>query len=152
MAGVYATADLQGLAPAIARLNAIGDQRRVGEGLAQIGGLIESQTRRRFDERTAPSGEAWAPWSEAYRLGRRKGQTLLVASGAFRDSMAWDLSGDELRVGSNMVFAALHQEGGTDDMPAGAAAVPARPFLGVSDDNAREIEEALADWIEGGFQ
>jgi phage virion morphogenesis (putative tail completion) protein len=152
MTGIHVTLEAEGLTQAMAALNSLGDPRRVGEGLAQIGGLIESQTRRRFDERTSPDGEAWSPWSDTYRLSRRHGQSLLVASGAFRDSVAWDLSGDELRVGSNMVFAGLHQDGGTGDMAPGPAAVPARPWLGVSDDNAAEIEQALADWIEGTLQ
>lgn len=152
MSGAFVTTTLEGLQPVLARLNAVGDPRRIGEGLAQIGGLIESQTRRRFDERTSPDGDPWAPWSKGYKKKTGKAQTLLVATGAFRDSMAWDLNGEELRVGSNLVYAALHQFGGTDDMAPGPAAVPARPVLGVSDENAREIEEAMADWIEGGFQ
>lgn len=152
MAGAFVTHELQGLETVLARLNGLGQPRRVAEGLANIGGLIESQTRNRFDERTSPEGEAWTPWSDSYRMSRKKGQTLLVASGAFRDSMAWDLTGEALRVGSNMVYAALHQDGGTSDMPPGPAAVPARPVLGVSDENAREIEIAMSDWIEAGFQ
>lgn len=152
MAGAYVTSSLEGLEPVIARLNGMGDARRTGQGLANIGGLVESQTRARFDERRSPEGESWTPWSEGYRSTRKKGQTLLVATGAFRDSIAWDLTGEELRIGSNLVFAALHQEGGSSDMAPGPAAVPARPYLGVSDANLREIEDAMGDWIEGLMQ
>lgn len=152
MAGAHVTFELAALQPILGRLNALGQPRRMAEGLASIGGLVESQTRARFDERTSPEGDAWTPWSEGYAATRKKGQTLLVASGGFRDSIAWDLTGDALRVGSNMVFAALHQEGGTDDMAPGPAAVPARPWLGLSDDNVVEIEEAMADWIAGVLQ
>lgn len=134
--------------PVLGWLNALGHPRRRAEGLASIGGLIESQTRRRFDERRAPDGAAWPSWSPAYASTRRAGQTLLVASGAFRDSVAWTLSGDALTVGSNLVFAALHQEGGSDDMAPGPAAVPARPWLGVSPDNIREIQDVIGDWLQ----
>ncbi|QQQ17750.1 phage virion morphogenesis protein [Brevundimonas vitis] len=152
MSGAYVTQDLEGLAPMLARLNGLGDARRLGEGLANIGGLIESQTRERFDIRETPDGDPWAPWSKAYGETRKKGQTLLVASGAYRDSYAWDLTGDELRVGSNMVQAALLNFGGTEDMAPGPAAVPARQHLGLSADNIAQIEEAMGDWIEGMAQ
>lgn len=152
MSGAFVTTEMVGLDAVLDRLNALGQPRRIAEGLANIGGLIENQTKARFDERRAPEGEAWAPWSETYAAGRHKKQSLLVASGAFRDSIAWDLTGDALRVGSNMVFAALHQFGGTDAMAPGPAAVPARPLLGLSRENIDEIEDAMADWIDGVLQ
>ncbi|MEC7797340.1 MAG: phage virion morphogenesis protein [Pseudomonadota bacterium] len=146
---VHVTTELEGLQPVLALLNGLGNPRRVAEGLAGVGGLIENQTKARFDERTTPEGEAWAPWSDAYAATRKKGQTLLVASGAYRDSYAWDLTGDALRVGSNMVQAAILNFGGTDDMAPGPAAIPARQHLGLSDANVVEIEDAMGDWIEG---
>ena len=135
--------------PVLGWLNAIGNPRRIAEGLVSIGGLVESQTRRRFDERRAPDGTPWAPWSESYRETRKAGQSLLVATGAFRDSVAWNLTGDELSVGSNLVHAAIHQEGGTSDMAPGPAAIPARPWLGLSDDDVAEIQDVMGEWIQG---
>jgi phage virion morphogenesis protein len=149
MSGAYVTSDLEGLAPMLARLNALGNPRRVVEGLANIGGLVESQTRERFETKVSPEGDAWEEWSERYALTRKPGQSLLMATGAYQDSYAWDLTGDALRVGSNMVQAALMNWGGTDDMAPGPAAVPARQQLGLSDDNIRDIEDAMGDWIEG---
>lgn len=146
---VHVTTELEGLQPVLAMLNGLGNPRRLAEGLANIGGLIENQTKARFDERTTPEGEAWAPWSDSYAATRKKGQTLLVASGAYRDSYAWDLTGDALRVGSNMVQAAILNFGGTDDMAPGPAAIPARQHLGLSDADGVEIEDAMGDWIEG---
>lgn len=146
---VHVTTELEGLQPILAMLNGLGNPRRVAEGLANIGALIENQTKARFDDRTTPEGEAWEPWSKPYAETRKKGQTLLVASGAYRDSYAWDLTGDALRVGSNMVQAAILNFGGTDDMAPGPAAIPARQHLGLSDANAEEIEDAMGDWIEG---
>lgn len=152
MSGAFINSELEGLAPVVTRLNAFADPRRTAEGLANIGGLVENQSKARFDERRSPEGEAWAAWSPAYAETRKKGQTLLVASGAYRDSFAWDLNDEELRVGSPMVQAALHQFGGTDDMPAGPADVPARPVLGVSADNLVEIETEMGRWIESVLQ
>lgn len=152
MSGAFVTSELIGLDAAVARLNALGQPRRIAQGLGHIGSLIENQTKARFDERTTPDGEVWAPWSDNYAASRHKGQSLLVASGAYRDSYAWDLTGDELRIGSNMVQAALLNFGGTPDMAPGPAAVPARQHLGLSSDNISEIEDAMGDWIHEVLQ
>lgn len=147
---VHVTTELDGLQPILAMLNGLGQPRRLAQGLANIGGLIENQTKDRITEGgPSPDGEAWAAWSETYAATRKKGQTLLVATGAYRDSYAWDLTGDALRVGSNMVQAAILNFGGTDDMAPGPAAIPARQHLGLSDANVVEIEDAMGDWIEG---
>ncbi len=152
MAGVFVDSSATGLGPALMMLNALGDDRRLAEGLAQIGGLIESQTRERFTTKIAPGGEPWAPWSERYAASRRRGHSLLVAEGHLRDSIMWELDADELRVGSNLVYAAIHQFGGTPDMHPGPAAIPARAYLGLSDADVVEIEDELEHWIAGVLQ
>lgn len=146
--GAFATTELDGLEPVVGWLNALGQPRRIAEGLANLGALIENQIKARFDDRRTPDGEPWAPWSDSYAATRHDNQSLLVATGAYRDSFAWDLTGEELRVGSNMAQAAILNWGGTDDMAPGPAAIPAREHIGVSDENIREIEDAMGDWIE----
>ena len=64
----------------------------------------------------------------------------------------WELDADELRVGSNLVYAAIHQFGGTPDMHPGPAAIPARAYLGLSDADVVEIEDELEHWIAGVLQ
>lgn len=149
MSGAFITSELTGLEPVVSWLNGLGQPRRVAEGLANLGGLIENQIKARIaDEKRSPDGERWAAWSEDYAATRHGNQSLLMASGAYLDSFAWDLSGDALRVGSNMVQAALLNFGGTDGMAPGPAAVPAREHIGLSAENIQEIEDAIGDWIE----
>lgn len=152
MSGAFVTSELEGLASIMTTLNRVGDQRRLGEGLAYVGQLVESQTKERFTTSQSPDGEAWAAWSPAYAETRKKNQQILFASGALNDSIAWDVTRDALRVGSNLVYAALHQGGGTDDMAPGPAAVPAREYLGVSTENAADIEDAMGDWLSTVLQ
>ena len=153
MSGAFVTSELEGLVSIMTTLNRVGDQRRLGEGLAYVGGLVVSQTQRRLaEDKSSPDGDAWAAWSPGYAETRKKGSKLLEASGALITSMAWDVTSDELRVGTNLVYAALHQFGGTDDMAPGPAAVPARPFLGVSPDDAADIEDAMGDWLSTVLQ
>lgn len=145
--GAAVTSELTGLDPVVSWLNALGQPRRIAEGLANIGGLVENQIKDRLGEGRTPDGEPWAPWSDSYAATRHGNQSLLIASGAYRDSFAWDLSGDDLRVGSNMVQAAILNFGGTDDMAPGPAAIPAREHIGLSAENIQEIEDAIGDWI-----
>jgi phage virion morphogenesis protein len=44
---------------------------------------------------------------------------------------------------TNKTYAAIHQAGGTSDMPPGPAGVPARPYMYISDDTETEIEEEV---------
>jgi phage gpG-like protein len=47
------------------------------------------------------------------------------------------VDGRRLRVGTNKVYAATHQFG--------RGAIPARPFLGLSEEDVRDAVETLAD-------
>ena len=171
MAGVVEL-EIRGLDAAIAMINRMGDPRLGHDGLEQLGGLIENQTKARFSERKAPDGTPWAPWSAAYAATRHGGHSLLVGDGHLRDSIAWQMDGSELHVGSNLVYAAIHQFGWGEEQGAVQVAahestnlfgksvapftvpahernpnMPARPYMGLSDANVAEAEEALAGWL-----
>ena len=109
---------------------------------------LESQTRRRItDEKRAPDGSPWESWSEGYAKTRHGNQSLLQAEGHFLDSIVSEHSADRSLAGSNLIQAAIHQEGGTSDMPPGPAAVPARAYLGISDANEAELQAVVDDWL-----
>lgn len=130
-----------------------------------IGQLMETQTKTRIaDEKTAPDGTPWAPWSLAYseslaQDNRRYPGSILLAEGDLRDSIANYSTGLEAVVGSNLVYAAIHQFGGDPSkrkagVPDGAvgAGIPARPYLGLSSANRIEVEELVHTFIEGVLQ
>lgn len=50
-----------------------------------------------------------------------------------------------MEVGSELVYAAIHQHGGE---PVGSA-IPARPYLGISDENAADLNAIVEDFISG---
>tara|TARA_B100000678_G_scaffold258338_1_gene237841 strand:+ start:5326 stop:5778 length:453 start_codon:yes stop_codon:yes gene_type:complete len=108
-----------------------------------LSGVLESQTRRRFETKTSPEGDAWESWSPAYGATRHGGHSLLMDSMGLLDSLAGDYTDDEASVGSDLVYAAIHQFGGDTDMPAGPADVPARPYLGIGPDDEAEILEVV---------
>lgn len=118
-----------------------------------IGSLIEDQTKRRINsEKTAPDGTPWAPWSEAYAEGLKDmgktARSLLVAEGQLLESIKNYTTGETARVATNLIYGAIHQFGGEAvGMP-----IPERPYLGLSDENAREITDLVTDTLEDLLQ
>lgn len=120
-----------------------------GQMMDLLGGLVESQTRRRLSQdKEGPEGEAWPDWSPAYAETRRSNHHLLENEGTLIDSIHYMVEGGRVEVGSGMVYAAIHQFGGAE---AGMPQIPARPYLGVSHDDASEIEETLGHWLGGAL-
>lgn len=108
-----------------------------------VGALLESSTRRRIDEeKTAPDGAAWAPWSPGYAATRSGRHSLLVGDNSLAGSIQ-NLSDDQAAiVGTNMVYGAIHQFGGEAGRNH-AAEIPARPYLGISERDRRDIERLV---------
>lgn len=126
-------------------------------------GLVEA-TQSRFERGVDPEGNAWAPLNPGYAAGKR-GPGILRESGmrgGLMSSITFATSSDAVEVGTNRVYAAIHQFGGEIKPKSGdrlvfsiAAApvfarsvtIPARPFLGFG---PAEVETTL-DVIEGAL-
>jgi phage virion morphogenesis protein len=128
--------------------------------LAELGEYGLRSTRERFKTQTAPDGTAWAalqPWYQ--REKRRNRNRILTLNGYLRGQMTWQLVGDRtVEIGSNLPYAAVHQFGATIKPRAakvlmfrGHAAksvtIPARPYLGLSDEDRSEIVERALEWL-----
>lgn len=122
--------------------------------MERFGVYLESSTIERFDTETAPDGSRWTPSIRAQEEG---GQTL-KKDGFLSGSIHADPSNTSVRWGSNLIYARIHQEGGTIrakgggklkfQLPGGLGfrsvdevTIPARPFLGI---NAEDEAELLA--------
>lgn len=135
-----------------ARIQALGniDRSELLEGLAAE---VESQTRRRLsDEKTAPDGTPWAAWTDDYAATRHGGHSLLESSGALIDSIESVASDDSVEIGSNLIYAAIHNLGGTEDMAPAPAGITARQYLGFSDDNLADLQFVVDDFIDAAIQ
>ncbi|MDR0578079.1 MAG: phage virion morphogenesis protein [Candidatus Accumulibacter sp.] len=109
---------------------------------------------------SCPNGETWEPNSPvtmalAAKHGRPKkmGNHPLVASGILMDTISYMVDGKSLYVDTDR-FAddwnggAAVLQFGTDRAGRGnKVTIPARPFLGISDSDAREIEETVHDYL-----
>lgn len=119
----------------------------LSEPMNDIAAVLESATEGAFDAEADPvTGQAWASLSDAYLKAnpkRQGGKMLQASAGGLAASVAADSGDFWAAIGSNKIYAAIHQFGGTDDMPAGPAGIPARPYLGVS----REDEQSMLGFL-----
>lgn len=144
MTGVALRVDLTGLKAVQARLDRLAsiDRRQL---LQNIGSVVESQTRRRIEsEKQSPEGQPWPKWSDRYAETRGSGKSLLRgdSQSGLLDSIDHQVNGDEVEIGSNLVYAATHQFGDRE------RGIPARPYLGLSGANAAELEEILISTLQ----
>lgn len=111
------------------RLQASGTLKR------QLGKLVTEQTKRRItSEKTTPSGAAWKKWSIDYARTRGPGHSLLISTGALRDSIKTRATKDGIAV--------------TSDRDYSAAVNEVRTFLGISAANQEEIHALISEWME----
>ena len=81
--------------------------------LDEIGARLELSVARRFETEMEPGGQAWIPSLRATEEG---GQTL-TDSARLRQSISRAVSDVEVAVGTNVIYAAIHQFGGKIEQP-----------------------------------
>ncbi|MEA2755415.1 MAG: hypothetical protein QOJ54_1704 [Aliidongia sp.] len=144
--------------------------------LKVIGQHILKSTRKRFDDEVDPTGKAWTPLNKAYAGGEKQqgtdeltpvktGKKILQGAGlagGLLGSITAQVDGSTLRIGTNKVYGAIHQFGGTivpRTFPAlvfkingklsfaRQVTIPARPFLGISEADRQEIPKLVQDVV-----
>lgn len=135
-----------------------------GEDLTEFnqafGLILESNTIDRFDRETAPDGSAWEPSIRA----KVEGGKTLTDTARLKGSLTSEGDAREIRVGSNVRYAAPHQLGATIRAKAAArlffklpgglglrtaeeVVLPARPFLGIGPEDRDDGAELFRDFF-----
>ncbi|WP_155321193.1 phage virion morphogenesis protein [Desulfosarcina ovata] len=144
--------------------------------LASIGEYMLRRTEERFFAQKDPQGKAWKKLSPV-TLKTKKHTKILTESGNLRGRIVYRLEPGAVVIGTNVVYGAIHQLGGTirknvqvrihwrimnrafgRPIPARHVMVdsherkmdltiPARPFLGVNDEDRQEFENILIDYL-----
>lgn len=130
--------------------------------MEDVAAHLEATTVERFSTNVGPDGQAWKKSIRA----QLDGGLTLVQRGLLRDSIVSAAGPDWAEVGTNDPRARIHQLGG-EIKPVTAPALsftlpgvegvvhakkvvmPARPFLGVSNDDEKEIGGIIADYLLG---
>ena len=130
--------------------------RRIGELL--VSSVQENFNREgRYSEPGSWRGgsKRWQPLApstikQRERLGYWPGQ-ILTRTGRLKASITYHAGRDYVAVGTNLVYAAIHQFGGKAGR-GHRANIPARPFLVVQDEDLDEIREIIARAILKGLK
>lgn len=159
MVGTRITVNEVELREVLTRMGRIGRDPR--EFLEDVGQHLLSETQDRLlAGGPAPDGAAWPDWNPLYRKFRPKLSPkggMMNLRGRLRDSITTQVQGRQLRVGTNTIYARVHQFGaviepvrapmlrvpGVGMLP--SVTIPARPFLGVSAEDRREIVALFND-------
>lgn len=107
---------------------------------ADVGETLLNSTRERFRSMTDPDGTPWAPLSPAYQAQKPKNKNLILTlNGFLRGTLTKQATRDSLRIGSPLDYAAKHQFG--------SGRIPARPFLGLSEEDRSDLLDALNEYL-----
>jgi len=110
--------------------------------MAEIGEIVVESVQRNFEEHQSPDGARWAALSDKYAAWKvgvkgRNADDILILNRILMGSIHKTASAHEVRIGTNIDYAATHQLGDA------TRNIPARPFLGIRDDDWPEIEAAI---------
>lgn len=136
-----------------------------GEDLTPLmemcGALLETSTKDRLrDSNLAPDG---VPWPVSMRAQLDGGKTL-VESSRLANSIQYVAGPSQVEVGSNVIYAGIHQTGGEIRPKNGAAlsfalpgvgwatvgkvTIPARPYLGISDQDREDLTATTVEYLD----
>ncbi|HET8942291.1 MAG TPA: phage virion morphogenesis protein [Rudaea sp.] len=125
------------------RLMEFGENAVVDAG-RDIGEYMLRATRARADREAAPDGVPWVPLSPKYakrKARKRPGAGMLHFDNFMLGSrLAYQTGPDFVDIGTSAKYGATQQFG--------RGSIPARPWLGASDDDVHELVQILQDHLE----
>ena len=126
-----------------------------------LGGQILDRTMERFNHAESPDGSRW-PVTIRQKMGDSR-SALLGQGSKLAQSYTYRTDSDSVEIGSNLKYAAIHHFGGTIRAKRAkalrfrigdtfvmkkAVTIPARPALGVNDEDERYLVETAEDWLK----
>lgn len=123
--------------------------RNLDPALEEIGAANLAETEQRFEKQRDPEGKTWPGYSPntTFAKGRTRPR-MLRDRGDLYDSLTYQvLSGRSVGVGTNKRYARIHQLGGKAGRGR-KVTIPARPYLGLSNEGAEEILQIVTDHLE----
>lgn len=136
------------------------DKKAINKNLAEV---VRNSTLERFKRGKGPDGKAW---QQSIRANEKGGKTL-VQTAQLRNSIRSKSDASGFAVGTNVKHAATHQFGEKGRVIRAKRAkalrfqmdgewyskkkvkitIPARPYLGLDDDDMKEIKATVEDFI-----
>lgn len=145
--------DEQVIASLMRAESTLGDLRSVMES---IGDLLAVSTKDRLKSGKSPDGTPFAARSPVtiahYERKKMSFGGVLYLGGDLYNQIKSEAGSDFAEVGSTMIYAAMMHFGGTKaKFPNLWGDIPARPFLGLSEQDERDIVAEIADALAASF-
>lgn len=144
MAGSFVVITHKGTEDAYSILNQLYEKLSdLSEPLADVGEHLLLSHRDRWNAQESPDGEAWAPLSPAYQARKPKhANEILRLNDDLRDTLKYQADPLALYFGTPLGYGAAQQFGYEDTN------LPARPYLGLSQQDADDVTSILSDYLE----
>lgn len=141
----------------------------------RIGAILEQSTTERFEEEKSPKGEPWEPITDTTIIARARRKTrkkdgtssfltkkgklsaraqriisnaaILKDSGRLMRSISSKARPEGVAVGTNLIYGAIQQLGGKAGRGK-KVKIPARPFLGISSKDDKDLFALLEEFVE----
>lgn len=149
MAGVKYSIDFEGQERLQRRLNQFLNQgTSLQPAMRDIGEMLLVSHDQRFRDQKSPEGAPWTPLSPKYQKRKPKHKNdILTLNKLLSGNLACQSFGNTLFFGTPLEYGAIHHYGGSPDMRPSNAAIPARPWLGVDEDDKAEIYDILSTFL-----
>lgn len=146
--------DTSGLTAALERLAAAGTNPE--PAWQEAGEYLVVSTKRRFADKQAPDGSMWPGNSPGTQAAKGNDDPLIGESKRLGREIHYRAKRGTLEWGSPMEYAATQHYGAEKGafgqteggLPLPWGDIPARPFLGLSDDDRREVTEILEEFVQ----
>lgn len=119
----------------------------------EIAAVLADDVEQAFDDESDPTtGNPWPDLADSTKNQRAKrgkwpGKKLQMTAGGLAASIASEYGRDYAAVGTNKLYAAVHQFGGQAGRNH-AVTIPARPYFGLSDEGRDEILDIIREHLE----
>lgn len=123
-----------------------------------IGSYLVFSTQQRFEDQRGPDGTPWPPSIRA----QLEGGVTLTKSARLKQSQTYQASSRSVEAGTNVIYAGVHQGGaiiraktarglrfriGDQWVRKESVEILARPFLGINEEDERDIQLELEDYL-----
>lgn len=149
------TGGLDAIESALTRLAARADH--LLPVMDEIGSQMLQRTQRRFEEQQGPDGTDWPALSPVTAKRRGDASPILRISGDLYRSVSYRPDRSHVEVGTNWPYARIQQLGAPQGSsgrtrrggPIPWGNIPARPFIGLSDDDGVDVLDIIQHYLEG---
>ncbi|MBF0175368.1 MAG: phage virion morphogenesis protein [Magnetococcales bacterium] len=139
----------------LALLNALHAQgANLRPAMRQVAGVLADEAEQAFARETSPEGKPWPGLAESTEKQREKEGKwpgpILQVLGRLAGSVQQEYGPDHASVGTNVIYARIHQLGGEAGR-GHKVYIPPRPFLGLSPSGQGEILDILQRHLMSGL-